>query len=386
MEGEIPRSAEVVIVGAGSTGLSIAYHLVRLGVRDVVVVDRLGIASGSTGRSAGGIRQQFASEVNVRLSLYSVEAYARFPEEVGQEIDFRQYGYLFLATTPEEVQAFSANVALQQSLGVPVRLISPEEAREIVPQLHVDDVLAATFCPTDGYADPYSVAVGYAAAARRMCASILEGVEVTGIKVSGGRVASVVTNRGEIATPTVVNAAGPWAGVIGRMAGVDLPIQPFRRQVFVTGPFGKLPERLPMVIEFRTHFYFRREGPGILFGMTDPDEPPGFDTHVDWAFLEKVLARAVHRVPVFAEASVSRGWAGLYDTTPDDNPILGKVPGVEGFIVAAGFSGHGFMHAPAVGRCIAEIVAFGEARTVDISPLGYDRFVAGGERRELYVI
>ncbi|MDR7435527.1 MAG: FAD-binding oxidoreductase [Armatimonadota bacterium] len=382
----VPRSAEVVIVGAGSTGLSIAYHLASLGVRDVVVVDRLGIASGSTGRSAGGIRQQFASEVNVRLSLYSVQAYERFKEEVGQDIDFRQYGYLFLATTPEEVEAFSTNVALQQSLGVPVRLIAKEEAKEIVPQLHVGDVLAATFCPTDGYADPYSVAMGYAAAARRMGVSIVEGVEVTGIKVTRGRVTSVVTGKGEISTHTVINAAGPWAGVIGRMAGVDLPIQPFRRQVFVTGPFDKLPERLPMVIEFRTHFYFRREGPGILFGMTDPDEPPGFHTHVDWAFLEKVLARAVHRVPVFAEASVHRGWAGLYDTTPDDNPILGKIPEVEGFIVAAGFSGHGFMHAPAVGRCIAEIVVFGEAKTVDISSLSYGRFVQGGRGRELYVI
>jgi sarcosine oxidase subunit beta len=380
----------VVVIGGGVTGLSTAYHLARAGVRDVLLLEREQLASGSTGRSAGGIRLQFSDAVNITLAKRSVAVFERFSQEFGAECDFRQYGYLLLATTEDEERLFRANVALQRSLDVPVEVLSPEEAGRMVPGLRTDDLRLATFCPKDGYADPYSVAMAFAAAARRLGVRILEGHPVTGIEVRGGRVTGVQVADGQtlraIPADVVVNAAGPWAAQIGQMVGLELPITPYRRQVFVTGPFDALPQRLPMVIDFRPHFYFRREGPGILFGMTDLSEPPSFNTHVDWAFLEKVVERMLHRIPPLARASVRRGWAGLYDTTPDNNPILGRVPGLEGFVMAAGFSGHGFMLSPAIGECLAELITAGRCRTVDLSPLAIDRFLSGTLRREASVI
>lgn len=379
------RSADVVVVGAGAIGTSIAYHLTRRGVRPLLV-DRGPVAGGSTGRSAGGVRHQFSSETNVRLSLLSIAAFERFDDEVGGSADFRQYGYLILATSSDEAASFRAQAAMQRSLGVPVEVLEPGETKALVPQIEVGDVIVATWCPTDGYADPYGVAQGYASAARQNGAVVLEGVEVTGVRVAGGRVAGVETADGPVDAPVVVDAAGPWAAQIGAMAGLVLPIAPYRRQAYVTRPFDGLPQRLPMVIDFRTHFYFRREGPGILFGMTDLAEPPGFSTHVDWAFLEKVVAHALHRVPVLAEAQVMKGWAGLYDTTPDANPILGPAGEPDGFFVAAGFSGHGFMHSPAVGVLLAEWIVDGQPTSVDVSPLRLERFADGRPRAEAAVI
>jgi sarcosine oxidase subunit beta len=376
----------VVIIGGGVTGLSIAYHLTRAGERDVVLLEREQIASGATGKSAGGIRLQFSDAVNIRLAQRSVPVFERFFEEFGVSCDFRQDGYLILAATEDEEGLFRQNVALQRSLGVPVEILSPEEAGRMVPALRTDDLRLATFCPKDGYADPYSVAMAFAAAARRLGARIQEGHAVTGIAVERGRVTAVETTQGPLAADVVVNAAGPWAAEIGRLAGLALPIEPYRRQVFVTEPFSDLPARLPMVIDFQPHFYFRREGPGILFGMTDLDEPPSFNTTVDWTFLEKVVARALHRVPPLAQAGIQRGWAGLYDTTPDSNPILGPVPGLSGFIMAAGFSGHGFMLSPAVGECLAEMVITGESKAVDLSPLSINRFLSGALRQEANII
>jgi len=376
----------VVIIGGGVTGLSVAYHLARAGERDVVVLEREQIASGATGQSAGGIRLQFSDAVNIQLAQRSVPVFERFPEEFGAECDFRQYGYLILAATEDEEALFRQNVQLQRSLGVPVEILSPEEAGRMVPGLRTDDLRLATFCPKDGYADPYSVAMAFAAAARRLGVRILEGHAVTGIEVRDGRVVGVQTAQGPFAVDVVVNAAGAWAAEIGRMAGLSLPIEPYRRQVFVTEPFTELPERLPMVIDFYPHFYFRREGPGILFGMTDLAEPPSFNTNMDWTFLEKVVEQALHRVPPLARASVRRGWAGLYDTTPDSNPILGRVPGLEGFVVAAGFSGHGFMLSPAVGECLAELIVTGESKAVDLTPLSINRFLSGALRQEANII
>ncbi len=376
----------VVIIGGGVTGLSIAYHLARAGADDVVVLEREQIASGATGRSAGGIRLQFSDAVNIQLAQRSVPVFERFPEEFGAACDFRQYGYLLLATTDDEEMLFRQNVHLQRSLGVPVEVLSPEEAGRMVPGLRTDDLRLATFCPKDGYADPYSVAMAFAAGARRLGVRILEGRTVTGIEIGGGRVAGVNTPQGAFPADVVVNAAGAWAAEIGRMVGFALPIEPYRRQVFVTEPFAELPERLPMVIDFQPHFYFRREGPSILFGMTDLAEPPSFNTTVDWEFLEKVVERALHRIPPLARASIRRGWAGLYDTTPDSNPILGRVPGLEGFIMAAGFSGHGFMLSPAVGECLAELIVTGESKIVDLTPLSINRFLSGALRQEANVI
>ena len=371
------RSAEVVIVGGGVVGASVAYHLASMGCTDVVLVEKEpGLGMGSTGRSVGGIRQQFSTSTNIQLSLASVEKFRRFTEELDSLAQFHWVGYLFLSSSEESLATFRRNVALQHSMGLTeVELLTPEEARDLVPQLRVEDLVGATFCPTDGFGDPYEVCQGYANAARRLGVQILLDRGVVDIRVGRGQVRAVVTDRGEIATRWVVDAAGPYSAVVARMAGLEVPIEPYRRMVFVTEPFDGLPPTFPMVIDFDPSFYFRREGPGIMFGMTDKDEPSSFNTAVEWGFLEKLVDQVLRRVPVLADAGVMRGWAGLYDTTPDANPILGPIPGVEGFLCAAGFSGHGFMHSPMTGQLIAELITEGRT-SIDISSLSIERFAA----------
>lgn len=369
--------AEVVIIGGGVIGASVAYHLASMGCTDVILVEKEpGLAMGSTGRSVGGIRQQFSTPTNIQLSLGSVEKFRRFNEELDSPAKFHWVGYLFLLSSQESLETFRCNVALQHSMGLAeVDLLTPEEARDLLPQLRVDDLVGATFCPTDGFGDPYEVCQGYARGARRLGVKILLNCEVVDIKVRRGRAGAVVTRQGEIATRWVVDAAGPYSAVVARMAGLELPIKPYRRMVFVTDAFDGLPPSFPMVIDFDPSFYFRREGPGVLFGMTDKDEPSSFNTEVDWGFLDKVVDQVLRRVPVLADAGVMRGWAGLYDTTPDANPILGPIPGVEGFLCAAGFSGHGFMHSPMTGQLIAELITEGRT-SIDISTLSVERFTA----------
>lgn len=378
--------ADVVIIGGGVIGMSIAYHLARMGEQNIVVLEReamLGL--GSTGKCAGGIRQQFSTEVNIRLAMESVRFFERFQEELDADPEFRQRGYLFLATTPQDAAAFQHNVALQRSLGLKVDILTPQQAKNLVPALNVEDVLLATYCPTDGYADPHGVLQGFAKGARRLGVEICLDTEATGIELSRGRVSAVLTNKGRIEAPCVVDAAGPWLANIGRMVGVELPVLPYRRQIFVTNPFPAIPDPLPMVIDFAPSFYFRKEGPGILMGMTDDAEPSSFNTHVDWDFLEQVVEKAVHRAPVLEQAGFMDGWGGLYEVTPDDNPILGPLPEVEGFFCAGGFSGHGFMLAPATGRAMAELILNGHSE-VDISSLGIARLREGREFREKQVI
>jgi len=381
------EKADVVIIGGGVMGTSTAYHLARLGCRDVILLEKeVGLGMGSTGRSVGGIRQQFSTPTNIQLSMESVKQFRRFAEELDYPTQFHWVGYLFLLSTEEDWETFQRNAALQQSLGLKeVQLLSPEEALDMVPQLNVEDLLGATFCPTDGFGNPYEVCMGYAKGAKGLGVRIFLETEAVGIRVEKGRVRAVQTSQGEIETRWVVNAAGPYAGVVGRMAGVELPIQPYRRQVFVTDSFDGLPETFPMTIDFAPSFYFRREGATILMGMTDKEEPPSFNTNVNWGFLDRVVEQALHRVPVLAEARIMDAWAGLYDTTPDANPILGPVPEVEGFLCAAGFSGHGFMHSPMTGQLIAELIVDGRT-SLDITPLSVERFAREEVAPEWYVI
>lgn len=379
-------SADVVIIGGGVIGTSIAYHLAKMGAQNTVVLERESmLGMGSTGKCAGGIRQQFSTEVNIRLSMESVRFFENFREELDADPEFRQNGYLFLATTEEEVTAFQQNVALQRSLGLKVEILSPPEAKDLVPALNVEDVLLATYCPTDGYADPHSVLQGFAKGARRLGVEMCTDTEATAIELKAGKVRAVATNQGRIETPVVVDAAGPWLAIVGRMAGIELPVLPYRRQIFVTHPFPAIPDPVPMVIDFQPSFYFRKEGPGILMGMTDDEEPPSFNTHADWDFLAQVVEKAIHRAPILEQAGFMDGWGGLYAVTPDDNPILGPLPELEGFICAGGFSGHGFMLAPATGRAIAELILEGQS-TVDISALSINRLREGREFREERVI
>jgi sarcosine oxidase subunit beta len=374
---------DVVVIGAGVVGASITYHLAKNGCRDIVVLEKDYIGSGSTEKCPGGIRQQFATEANISLSMESVHFFENFEEEIGYTADFRQYGYLILATSKAELAAFHDNVKLQRRLGLEVDLLSPEEVGEMVPGLNLDDVVGASFCATDGYADPYSVVSGFTSAARKLGVKIHEETEVTGIKLAKGHVKGVQTTGGDFVTDVVVNAAGPHAGIITAMAGVNIPLQPSRRHIFITEPeYGQdgslnslsRPD-LPMVVDFHNGFWFRREGACLIFGMRNPDEPGGFDTTVDWQFFSGALSKAAcHRLPALYNTGIARGQAGLHSDTPDKNAILGETPGVRGLFLACGFSGHGFMHAPAVGRLIADLVLKRESALKEVSPFRLDRF------------
>jgi len=384
---ELPRTADVVIIGGGVMGTSTAYHLALKGCRNVLLLEResfFGIQA--TGRCAGGIRYQFGTEINVRLSLLSLPMLDRFEEELGQPIDLRYCGYLFLLTNPADVAAFRQNVEMQHRLGVMTRWLEPEEIARMVPLINLEGVLAGTFHERDGLADPNSVVQGYVSGARRLGARLLNDVEVTGIEVAGGRVRGVVTNRGRVAAPVVVNAAGPWAGEVGRMAGVEVPIVPIRRQIVVTGPIPEVPPDFPFVIDFAQSLYFHREGPGILTGMSNPNEPPGFDQSVDEEWELVHLEAAMKRMLILEKATLASHWAGLYEVTPDAHPILGRVPELEGFYIIGGFSGHGFMHGPICGLLLAEEILDGRAHTLDISSLSITRFREGKSIREYNVV
>jgi sarcosine oxidase subunit beta len=377
-------TADVVIVGGGCMGASVAYHLAKLGITDVVLVEREDtLGTGATGRNAGGVRHQFSHEANVRLSLESIAMFERFEEEVGYPIDLFQDGYLFLLSSAENARKFERNVEMQRRFGVDVEWLDAAGAAELAPGVDVGGVIAASFCGRDGIADPNGVTMGFAGAARRAGVRIQEATALTGIRTAGGRIASVDTTRGSIATRTVVNAAGPWAKTIGEMAGVRIPIEPLRRHIFVADPPSSegwerggrrtAPRSRIMVIDFETTFYFHREGEGVLFGMGDPDEPFGFDQEVSWDVLEKVAPVAQRRLPALADAPISHAWAGLYEMTPDAMPILGGVSGLDGFFMIGGFSGHGFQHAPAAGRVVADLVA-GRDPGMDLRPFAYERF------------
>ncbi len=382
---QVPSSAAVVVIGGGVIGLSTAYHLARRGVREVVLLDQDALGSGSTSKAAGGVRAQFSDPVNVTLGARSLETFRSFSAIFGQEIDLHQVGYLFLLSTPESVAAFEANVALQNDLGIPSRMIGVDEARRRSPLISPEGLLAAAWSPTDGHCTPEAVVLGYAAAARREGATVLPYCAATGIDVRDGRVAGVRTEGGTIATDTVVCAAGAWSAAVGAWAGVDLPVTPLRRQVLVTGPVPGLDPATPFTIDFDSTFYFHGEGQGLLLGMSDPDEVPGFELGRSDAWLPRLGAAVHRRAPALAEVGVAGGWAGLYEMTPDANALIGRADTVEGFLYATGFSGHGFLMGPAVGEVVSALYA-GTEPFVDVSGLGADRFAGAQARPELNVV
>ena len=392
MADSLPTSAECVIVGGGAVGCSLAYHLAMRGLKPLLI-ERGQLGAGSTGRCAGGIRQQFSTPVNVKVGMLSRRLLERFPEEIGQSADFRQIGYLFLGSNPEQAEQFARNVAMQQSVGLDdVRLLSADDASDLVPGLRTDDLTAATFCPSDGLAGPNEVTAGYAAAARRAGAQIVEGVAVEAIETVAGQVVGATVSGQRIATSMVVDCAGPHAAEIGAMAGVDVPVRPFRRHIFVTERFSlDMALRadpsldIPMTVDFATSFYFHPEGDGLLLGMSDPDEPSSFDTSVVWNFLEQLVAKATHRLPALEHASIRTGWAGLYEVSPDHQAIVGESHALHGFWLCCGFSGHGFMQAPAIGLLLADAMT-GKIPEIDLAPYAPDRFVRGESYPEAAVI
>jgi sarcosine oxidase subunit beta len=364
-------------------GCSLAFYLARAG-RKVVVIDRGKIGQGASAACAGGIRAQFSTEVNIRIGMEAKRMLADFVGETGQTADFRQVGYLFLLTTEDERQRFADNMALQHRLGLDdVVALTPAEARTMVPGLVTDDLAGATLCPSDGLAGPNEVTYGYANAARRLGAVILEDTPLDGFVQSGASVSGIRTRAGEIQAADTVICAGPWSAPVGAMLGKVLPIEPSRRQVFVTDPFDRIRRRSPMTIDFHTSFYFHPEGDGVLFGMSDPATPPGDDVSVDWAFLDRVTAVAERRWPPLLDARVKSAWAGLYENTPDFQPLVGPLQ--PGLWIAAGFSGHGFMMAPVIGRWLANWMT-GENPSPDLAAFAPDRFAAGRLQPERNVI
>ena len=374
------RSADAVVIGGGVVGASVAYHLATRGFGRVVLVERSYLASGSTGRCGAGVRQQWGTKLNCLLARESVRMFERMDEELGYDrsVEFKQGGYLLLAYTDREMDQFTKNVQLERELGIPASLLTPAEAKAIVPMLNTSDILCATYCPTDGHANPFHVTYAYAAAARRLGVEVMTFTEVKAIEVEAGGVARVVCDKGTIDTRVVVNAAGPHSGLVARMVGLEIPFWAERHQILVTEPVE--PALRPMVMSFSRRFYCQQTPHGsFVMGMGDPSEPHGFSTESGWKFLVE-MAREITRVlPPVGNLRVVRQWAGLYDMTPDAHPILGATP-VEGFYLACGFSGHGFMLAPITGRLLAEIICDGKP-SIDISGLDLGRF----ERGELVV-
>lgn len=384
MAGAVPERASVVIVGGGVIGASIAFHLAEAGVRDVVLLERDALASGSTARAAGGVRTQFSDELNIRIALRSIEAFMGFAERPGGEIDLHQVGYLFALTTPDQVEAFARGVELQNTLGVPSRLLTPDEVGGLNPLIRLDDVLAGAFCPLDGHATPEAVVQGYANAARVHGAALVTGCTVEDIEIEGGDVRAVVTSRGRIETGTVICAAGAWSRAVGEMVGFELDVTPLRRQVLVTEPVPDLPPTLPMTIDFANGFYFHREGRGLLMGVNFAEQP-GFKLEYDDGWLPELFEAIEHRAPSLGSIGVLSTWAGLYEVSPDHNAMIGEAPGISRFLYATGFSGHGFLQAPAVGEIVRDLILDREP-FVDVSALSADRFSRGDQRPERNII
>lgn len=337
------------------------------------MLERDTVGAGSTSKAAGGIRVQFATRVEIELSLRGIAFFKRFEDEMGVPCDFHQEGYLFVITDEATLARFRANVALQRSMGADVRVIAPDDARALVPALNVEDVLAAVWGPMDGYASPNDVVQAYAARARAGGVRIVEGTPVTGIVVERGRVAGVQTPAGVIATRLVVNAAGPWAPLVGRMAGLTLPVDPRRRHIFVTDAFDDIRHPLPLVTDTGSGFYCRSEQGAVLMSPGDIGETTEYEAHVDWSVLEQAVEKAVRRIPALERAQVRHAWAGLRPLTPDGRAILDWAPGMEGLFLAVGFCGHGFQHSPAVGETVAELLLDGRS-ALDLRDLSLGRF------------
>jgi sarcosine oxidase subunit beta len=377
----VVSTADVVIIGGGIVGSSIAYQLTKAGCSNVLVLERESHqGKGSTGKSMGGVRAQFSTPVSIQMSLYSIPFFNTFEEVMGYPSGYRAQGYLFVATNDQHMEYLRTNYGRQVVAGLTTAcLLKTDDIVRMVPQLRSDDIIGGSFCSTDGFVDPYSVMTGFMLRATDQGAQLVRDATVTGIDLDAKGVARVQTNQGPVATRTVVNAAGAWSAGVAKMAALDLPVEPLRRMLIPTEPFDKIAHSAPMTIDMSTGFHFRPEGLGLLFAWADPEEKPGFKTNFDRAFVEKVLTRAVSRVPVLEEVEVnpSRAWAGLYEMTPDHHPILGAVPGIAGFYLANGFSGHGVMHSPATGKIMADLILKGTTDIIDARLLDYARFAEG---------
>ncbi len=384
------QTADVVIIGGGIVGSSIAYHLAVAGCRDVLVLEReSATGKGSTGKSMGGVRAQFSTPVNIQMSMYSIPFYAGFEDRLGLPCDYRPQGYLFCATSENHLSYLRANYEKQTALGLKnVRLLEGGEIRGMFPALQGDDIVGGSFCSTDGFVDPYSAMNGFMTWAADHGATLCKNRVVTGLTRDERGIVAVETNSGPVATRRAVNCAGAWSASVAQFAGVTLPVEPLRRMLVPSERFDDFPHTAPMIIDMSNGFHFRPESRGFLLAWNDPEETPGFKTDFDPAFVEKILTRAAARVPCFANLPVNpkRAWAGLYEMTPDHHPILGEAPGVPGFFLANGFSGHGVMHAPATGKILSDLILTGKTELIDASLLNLQRFSEGRMIHETAVL
>ena len=381
----LPRQADVVVVGGGVIGTSIAFHLAEAGTST---------SASSSGTSSPPVRPVARREVSARSSptrstsrsdCAASKRSTRFEERPGAEIDLHQVGYLFLLDRQEDVAAFEESVALQNELGVPSRFVALDEVHRLCPLAGLDGVIGAAFCALDGHASPEAVVQGYAAGARRHGATVATRAPVTGVEVRDGVVEAVTHEVGRIETNVVICAAGVWSPEIAGPLGIELPVRPYLREVGFTGPVDDLPERMPLTVDFSSGLYFHREGPGLLFGMADREQPPGFERSTDGSWLEKVMEVAERRLPSLLDMGLAGGWKGYYEVTPDHNALVGEARSVARFLYATGFSGHGFLQAPAVGEIVRDLV-LGREPFVELAPLAAERFESGTPRPERNVI
>lgn len=370
------KIADIVIIGGGIIGLSIAYHLALKKAGKIILLEKGQLGEGSTSRCLGGIRVQFSTPINILFSLESIKFFENFKDQFNIDPGFNRIGYLFLASHESTINLFRKNIELQRGFNLPVTFLTKEDIEKQWPFLRLDDIKGGTFCPIDGFSDPSAILNGFVKGAKDRGVKIYEGKEVKGIIIDGGRIRGVKTKDEEIYTDMVINATGPFAEDIGMMAGIKIPVKPIRRQIFIIPPFYLIPHDIPLVIDFDRGWYFRKEGSGFL--ISGPiDKEPSFNLNVDYKGMAEASENAIHRVPLFEKARIVRGWAGLYEISPDHHAILGKVPELEGFILANGLSGHGFQHSPAIGKVISELVVDGKAKTIDISQLSIERFQRG---------
>lgn len=385
----MPESADIVIIGAGIVGSSIAYHLAEAGCTNVIVLEReTRQGTGSTGKSMGGVRAQFSTDVNIKMSLYSIPFLNRFEEVTGHPSGYKPHGYLFMATAEPHMDYLRTNHARQAALGLKgAEILKADDVAKVLPQMRSDDIIGGSFCPTDGFVDPNSVMTGFMARAMELGVQLNRATEAIGIRVEHGEIAGVETNNGTISTRTVVNAAGPWAAGVAKLAGEDLPVEPLRRMLVPTEPFPGLPEHLPMMIDMSNGFHFRQEGVGLLLSWSQ-EETPGLKMNFDPAYIEQVLTRAANRVPCFADLAVNprRCWAGCYEMSPDHHSILGAAANVRGLFFANGFSGHGVMHSPATGRIVSDLILRGTTEVIDARELNVQRFAEGRAIEETAVL
>ena len=393
------QTADVVLIGGGIVGSSIAYHLVSAGCKNVLVLEReTAQGKGSTGKSMGGVRAQFSTPINIQMSLYSIPFYASFEERLGYPCDYRPQGYLFCATSDKHIAYLRANYEKQVAMGLKnVRLVGGDEIRSVFPQMRGDDIVGGSFCSTDGFVDPYSAMIGFMTWASDHGATLWKNATVQAItrqpvtSNSGGSTNAgfeIETTRGKVSTRMVVNCAGAWSAEIANMVGIKLPVEPLRRMLVPTEPFDQFPHTAPMIIDMSNGFHFRPESRGFLLAWNDPEETPGYKTDFEPSFIEKILTRAADRVPAFENLAVNpkRAWAGLYEMTPDHHPILGESPEVPGFFFANGFSGHGVMHAPATGKILSDLILLGKTDLIDAKLLNFSRFAEGRTIHETAVL